>query len=48
MIQGMLVSEIKVSYSQGHQMTKYSQIKIWLPQKGQILEELLNPFVKTL
>ena len=48
MIQDMLVSEIKVSYSQGHQMTKYSQVKIWLPQKGQILEEPLNPVPKIL
>lgn len=38
----------KVSYSQAHSMTKYSQIKIRLPQKGQIHGGPLSPRIKTL
>lgn len=48
MIQGLLGSKLKVPYSQALQMTKYSQIKIQLPQKCQIHGGPLRLFIKKL
>lgn len=48
MIQDLLGSKIKTSYSLSLYMTKYSQIKIWLLQKGQIHGRPVRSFLKTL
>lgn len=48
MIQDLLGSQLKASYSQDLYMTKSSQIKTWLPQKGQICDGPEGPFAKML
>lgn len=48
MVQDLLGSKLKASFCQALQMTKSSQIKTQLPQKGQIYGGPEGPFAKML